>query len=375
MEKSKYWMIPVLLVVISGFFGFHFLSKNPIPTVLEPSAVEKSMPSEARIPEKITEDNSAPVVPELVLAYCQDPYQSTCDQRWPSVDPSGQVRPDVSGEVRALRLMRKMVQKNPDWTADQVQENLAIMIYTDQRRERAFKVFEWAKSQILQWIAEKSDVFNKIERQALIERIQSVTLNMPPPASEYAEAVDLITKNAVYYERTSTGELRLRVGGAYLMSTTSWYNMVFTFAHEIAHSIDPCEMKNFGLVPRSYQPLIQCFVERDWVEEDRRNCGSLEQVSEVFADWVASEIFSRALSQWSVDYSPEEKIKAAINSTRDLCEQSIEGQSLNLSYHQDPQTRIGQILGLRPQIQTILGCPDLQAKSFQYCSLTLPEPL
>ncbi len=336
--------------------------------VLQPPV--EAFDSNPLVLEAATEEPQ-PQLSEVVLAYCQNPYQTTCNQRWPSVDPSGQVRPDVSGEVRALRMMRTMVQENPNWTADQVQENLAIMIYTDQRRERALKVFNWAKAQILQWVAEKSDVFNDIERQALVERIQAVTLSMPPPAREYAEAVDLITKNAVYYERTSAGELRLRVGGAYLMSTTSWYNMVFTFAHEIAHAIDPCEMKSFGLVPRSYNSLIQCFVDTDWIEEERRNCGSLEQVSEVFADWVASEIFSRALSQWSVDYTPEEKISAAINSTRDLCEQSVEGHTLNLSYHQGPKTRIGKILGQRPELQTILSCPNKTTN--HYCALTSME--
>src|SRR5690606_28292980 len=103
-------------------------------------------------------------------------------------------------------------------------------------------------------------------------RISQIILELPPPASIYSDAADLITKNTVYYERTAQNVLRLRMGGAYLLNTTSWFNLIYTFSHELAHAIDPCEVKQAGMHLNSYDQLIACFISAGWVEKNRSQC-------------------------------------------------------------------------------------------------------
>jgi hypothetical protein len=327
----------------------------------------KSRPAEplplvVRPPEELI-----PIDP-LLLAYCEAPYQTTCSTPWPSVDPSGFVRPSHRGEINALRQMRTLIRENPDWSSDAIQDQLAREIFTEQRRDRTFQVFQGVRRKLLLYIEDLTpEVFTRAEANALIERVSSVELELPPPIAVYSDALDLITKNAVYYERTPSGKLRLRIGGAFLLNSTSWFNIAFTLAHELAHAIDPCELTQAGILPSAYNSLTQCFVEAGWVAPDRNHCNQFEQISEVFADWMATQISASALKGWTIEYSPSERAQAAINSTRDLCEQSLEGESLNLSYHQHPQMRIESLFFLNPQLSAQVGCPPIDPPII-YCS-------
>lgn len=303
--------------------------------------------------------------PSLNQSYCGDPFQATCNTSWPSADPTGYVRPDVTGEIRALRVMRRLMRENPTWTAEQVQESLGESIYTEERRARVQNAFAWVVSELRSFLESQTDaVLSEEEKANLIRQVGRISLELPPPVSVYADAADIITKNTVYYERTPRDTLRLRMGGAYLLTSSSWYNIVYTFAHEVAHSIDPCEAKYAGIWPRTYDKLISCFVDSGWVQKDRAECGPNEQISEVFADWIASELISRALGEFGKEYSSQDKTKSVINAVRDLCEQPV-GESLDFRQHQEPDIRIGSILGKNPSVRAGLGCTPL--KKHRYC--------
>lgn len=305
--------------------------------------------------------------PDLQQKYCANSFEVTCNSSWPSTDPTGSVKPDVTGEVRALRIMRRLIRENPTWTAEQVQEVLAENIYTEERRVRVQNAFAWVVSAMRTFIDKQADAsLSANEKAALLNQISRISLELPPPVSVYTDAADLITKSAVYYERTPRETLRLRMGGAYLLASTSWFNIVYTFAHEVAHAIDPCEAKHAGIWPRSYDGLVACFVKSGWVEQDRAECGPNEQVSEVFADWVASELIGYAIEEFGKDYSNVDRAKAAINAARDLCEQPI-GDSLDFRLHQEPMVRIGSVLGLSPSLRKAVRCPA--GKSANYCRL------
>lgn len=352
----------VILLLISAV-AFNFLQNEDTPDNAHPSAIATTDHQHTEVELETPVDPSPQEEIHLASPYCENPYQVTCASSWPSIDPSGRVYPEVRGEVRALRLMRQVIHEQPELTSDQVQDELASRIYTETRRNRALQVFNWVKSRLKQWIHQQP--FEPYEREALTFRVDRVVLELPPPARVYGSAVDLVTKNAVYYERTAEGILRLRVGGAYLMNTTSWYNIAYTFAHELAHAIDPCELEIAQLKPKSYQNLTQCFVDRGWVEANKIECGGIEQISEAFADWLATEIFQFALSEWTTEYSDQEKLSAIINATRDLCEQSLEGTALIYNYHRPPEVRIGEIFALHPKLRDQLNCKQ----KLSYCQI------
>lgn len=310
---------------------------------------------------------SAILKPAVSDAYCSDPHTITCNSKFPSYDPTGQVRSDVAGEIRALRYMRDIIHKNPGWTSEQVQESLIQSIYTDTRRKVVEDGFVWVLQNMQALIKEQpSSIFSDEEKQALLERLSQTQLDLPPTAS-YADAPDLVTKNTVYYERIRQEIFRLRLGGAYLLNTTSWYNVIFTLGHELAHAIDPCESATAHFRPKIYDNLISCFVDAGWVESTRTVCGPDEQVSEVFADWIASELVSRSLREKGKAYSADDKVRSAVNATHDLCAQTGAGDTLNANLHQQPEIRIGGILGKNPTLRKTLECEVPTAKP-RYCT-------
>ena len=262
--------------------------------------------------------------------------------------------------------MRNLIRENPNWTSEQVQARLAQLIYTDSRRKRIEDAFRWVMKALRKYIENQPEnVFTAAERQAILDRLAGITLEMPPPDSVYSDAADLITKNTVYYERTPQNTLRLRLGGAYLLNTTSWFNIVYTLSHEIAHAIAPCETNQAGITPKSYEKLLACFVSAGWVEPNRTECGPNEQISEVFADWIAAGIVGLAIEEAGKNYSPDELASAAINATRDLCEQPQSMERFNLNLHQSPKIRIGLIMGQNPVVRRALKCHS--APPDRYC--------
>lgn len=336
----------------------------PSSVTESPGEIAKQEPIEAPLP-------LAKKTPNLRSRYCANAYNTTCSAPWPSIDPTGKVNPDVKGEIRALRLMRNLIRENPSWTSEQVQERLAEEIYTEDRRKGAEDAFKWVISSVQTFITDQEPgVFSPEEKARLLDRISQIHLELPPPASTYSDAADLITKNTAYYERTSKNLLRLRIGGAYLLNTTSWFNIVYTLSHEVAHSFDPCEAAHASILPKAYQELVSCFVSVGWVEKSRASCGPNEQISEVFADWVASQLLGHAISEFGKNYSATDRTNAAINAAHDLCDEPT-GDTLNLLTHQDPEVRIGSVVGKSPTVLQALGCPST---SYQYCHFKTAWP-
>src|SRR5690606_30559841 len=144
--------------------------------------------------------------------YCENPHGTTCSMSWPSTDPTGRVLSDAAGEVLALRQLRDLIHDHPDWTTSQIEEELARKLYTPARRKRLQKAFDWVIFHLSEYVSERpGSIFDEEEKKSLLERLKRIQLEIPPPAGVYADAPDLLTKNAVYYERTPQGVLRLRV--------------------------------------------------------------------------------------------------------------------------------------------------------------------
>ncbi len=312
-------------------------------------------------------EDKKPPPPSPSDKYCSNPFQTTCKAPWPTVDPTGVVRSDVTGEVLALRQLRNIIRKNPEWTSAQIDEELAQKLYTPKRKELISKAFRSVIEALTAYLGSLSeDVLNSEEKASLISRISKIELQLPPPAQTYSDAPDLLTKNTLYYERTSTGQMRLRVGGAYILNATSWYNLVFSFAHEIGHAIDPCETRHAQISPRIYEKLIGCFVEQKWVDPDKTHCEKGEQISEVFSDWLAIEVAARELEKTGGNYSLANRVKSAINFSRDLCEQPASPDILNTTNHQGPEIRIGSVVGAHPRLRRFLSCKSQRST---YCEL------
>lgn len=289
---------------------------------------------------------------------CTQLYTLICSQTGVTRDPTGSVRPDIDGEQMAIDQYAKIAQQNPDFTPDQVDEALAQEIYTPRNRGRIEAAFRWVRHVTEQFIdSQPETIFTPWEKKQLKHRLRQIELQLPPPVSVYADEPDLITKNDVYYERLPDGKMRLRVGGAYFYTVKSWFNTVFTLAHELAHGIDPCEVRNARLAFPAYDRLSACFMQQKLVplKTNRYECGQGDQLSETFADWMAVHVTARTLRNYSTEFHSPAMMSAMVNSVRDLCETPDEQQDDD-GFHPPAAVRIDRIFGRNPQIREILGC-------------------
>ena len=308
---------------------------------------------------------------------CNSFYGTICKKSGESRDPTGIVRPDIEGEIEALRIYEEIIRQHRDWTSDQVDEELVKVIYTPERRGRIESAFRWVRQTLERVIdRERRTVFTAQEKTMLKQRIRGTRLELPPPAALYADEPDIFTKNEVFYERTMDGQTRMRVGGAYLFTSKSWFNVIFTLAHEFGHAIDPCELRSAGLSFPAYDRLTACFLQFGWVplHKDRSTeCGENDQLSEIFADWLAVRVTAAALKTFATEFHATQLVGAAVNAVRDLCEQDDPQLEVDLTNHPAPQFRIESIFGRNPKVREILGCGP--APGSEYCSFEFQPPV
>jgi hypothetical protein len=217
---------------------------------------------------------------------------------------------------------------------------------------------------------QSQSIFNASEKLTLINRIKRTQLILPPPASVYQDDPQLLTKSEVFYERDVHGNLFIKVGGAYVLFAKSWFNQIFTFAHELGHSIDPCEIRTEALSFPAYNRLSACFIDHKLVtlRTDRTECGKNDQLSETFADWIAVQLTAQSLKTFSTEFQGTMMTNAIRNSVRDLCDEEFDAE-----FHPSPRVRIEDILGKHPEIQRILGC-DVGNKINDYCKFLPNKP-
>ncbi len=313
---------------------------------------------------------------------CQRFYQSTCYKKVEIQDPTGTVRSDIEGEKATLRIYQEILEQHRNWSEQEIDEAFIHQIYTPEQNERIRAAYSWVQNSIVHFIDQQpSSIFSKTEKTILKTRLQKTKLQLPPPGSLYMDEPDLLTKNEAHYQRlSSSSEMRLRVGGAYVYIAKSWFNLVATLAHELSHSIDPCELRIANVWIPAYQRLTQCFLENNLIalHKNRFECGSHDQLSEVFADWMAAQIITETLAFYATEFDRHQILNAARNSVRDLCDPEDDHLEFDLEFHPSPKIRIQNIVGEHPKLRTLLGCsagPDPRSKTKRYCMLTpLDQP-
>ncbi len=290
---------------------------------------------------------------------CRHLYRLICSKTGVTRDPTGLVRPDVDGEKMALQIYEGIIHDHPSWSSDQVNEQLVKQIYTPSNIDRLESAHHWVRNVMERIIdSQPENVFNASEKSTLKSRLNRTELEMPIPVSKYDDESYVLTKNDIFYERTIDGKMRLRVGGAYFFTARSWFNQVFTLGHELAHSIDPCEIRSARLSIPAYDRLAACFMDHGLVavRPGRSECGENDQLSETFADWFAVQVTAEALRGFSLEFQGQALLNATTNAVRDLCEQDEPDYVEDTEFHPAPSTRINRIFGRNPDIREILGC-------------------
>lgn len=297
-------------------------------------------------------------------AHCPLRFESICSKKF-RPDPTGRIVQDSAAELAALRLYRKILHSNPGLSMHEVDALYVEQAYSPKARKRLEDIFSWVQKTFLTLIESNlKQILPPSQIDLLTRRIQSVELQLPPPAEVYEDERDLFTRPVVLYKPSGTRP-RIRVGGAYPIHLLSFYNIVFTLGHELAHSIDPCELALVDAQPY-FNRVSECFIQAKWLADDsHKQCGVGSHLAEVYADFWATHLTAIALNQFGGEYSDNKKLAAMKNSIGDLCGLVDEQFELDFSNHPPPITRVGKIFIAHPTLPTFLSCATTQA----FCSL------
>lgn len=291
---------------------------------------------------------------------CEDFYSMICHTKGTLRDPTGFVRSEMAAELKAHEMQAQISSANPTWNGDQVEQEFIRLVYTPKKVVRLRAAFEWVRHSLIRIIDNQSaQRFSTREKKQLKATIRHLELDLPTPEARYADEPDIIFKSSVVYESSlPEGRTRIRVGGAYLLMTDSWFNWIFTFAHEITHSIDPCEIRVANQSYPSYDHLASCFIATGLIgaKKTRTECGENDQLSEAYADWMATKVTSEALLRFATEFDHVQLRHAMANSVRDLCEEDENLPESDLTYHPSARVRIQKIFGANPAIRGMLGC-------------------
>jgi len=352
----RHWIVPVLAALLGGL----------VVLLLEWTVFR---PRPVQLPVVITTQSSTPPLSALAphelenrmrINPCNDLHSYVCTLA-SAEDPTGDVRRDAEGEVDVLRIYENIIRTNKRLSPQKVDEILVRKIYTPERTKRIRALFDRVRSALLKFIdSQPFQALTEADKDILRRRVEQVRLELPPPASVYADEPDLFTRNDVYYERTSEGIVRIRIGGALLFTVRSEFNLAFTLAHELGHAIDPCELRSDKIDILSYRGLAECFgAPMDTIASE---CSAHGKLSEIFADWVATHVVAEILSVAASKFTPIQMRSAVYNTVRDLCrdeyDETADVEAGLSSSHPNVAYRVNRIFAQHPTVRKLLACRD-----------------
>lgn len=352
-------LLPIASALIGGlaflFLEWTFFRPRPVQLPLVLPSASTHTPSNSLAPHELET--------RLKINPCVDLHSYVCSMVR-AEDPTGYVRRDSEGEVEALRIYENIIRTRRKLSANKIDDLLVRKIYTPEKTKRIRELFAKAKESILKFIdSQPFQALTEEDKNIIRKRVEKVILELPPPASVYADEPDLFTRNDVYYERTADGILRIRIGGALLFTVRSKFNLAFTLIHELAHSFDPCELRSDNIDIVSYKGLAECFGAP--VDTIPVECSNKGKLSEIFADWVATHVVADLISESAPKFTQTQLRSAVFNTVRDLCREdpsydeiAEEGGTDLASSHPNVAFRVNRIFAQHPQIRKFLGCRD-----------------
>ena len=225
----------------------------------------------------------------------------------------------------------------------------------------------------------------------------------------------LLVPNAFY----EPGKEIFKFCSGFLLQADSEFTIAWIIGHELAHSIDPCNInrapanlgfsysneQDFKKMEREYPVpnVIDCLRGEDSVgarnsdvaardDEHSASSGPLfrfraavvdnarnasfchdDQIGESFSDWLGVEMLPKYMEQHH-KLTPDQFRTGYGNAMRLFCK--IEGDAaaqstFGMDVHPDPEKRINRILLTNPDVRRQMGCPPKHSK-FKYCDTEAP---
>ncbi|MBL7715103.1 MAG: hypothetical protein JNL01_06505 [Bdellovibrionales bacterium] len=315
---------------------------------------------------------------------CRELFASVCETRGKIHDPTGSVDEDSFAELESHRRYEELAAAHPNESVSKITARFIEDSYTRTKKRRMKQALRWTKKTMEKLIRDEPDTsLSKLDRKRMVREIHRVELGWPDPDELTPDQKEILHRPLAHYIRTRDS-LQIILGGGYVRSTTSWFNLVFTLAHEIAHAIDPCEQKKKGWVADTslvYPRLNRCFAVTGLLVEQNiygpqpkastQECGRTDQRPEVFADWLAGRVTALALKEFSQEFDNRQLEASVKNAVRDLCTPGPEDPhdlAANApDEHPSQRIRIELLFARNPMIREVLSC-EPQPPTERYCA-------
>lgn len=344
------------------------LTSGQVGTVLARPPLESL--SGARLPQALP----SPTPSRLSLPDpCIDPMPWICSLPGQTFDLTGSVQTDSLTESKTSEIFAEVVsqaastgeegEKRAIYPAtleqkDRLEEIFSAKVYTETRIARLTAAFEWTRHEVLQWIQEQPErILSSSEKKLMTSLVKRVRLDLPPLRIFDPDHPDILLRSDILFESLDEATGRLILGGAFVLGADSWFALVFAFGHELGHALDPCHFESHQHRVLAMDRLSACFVEKQWVKarRSRVKCGANDQLSEVFSDWLATEMVSRALLRFSARMTRQEVRAALVNAVRDLCTDPTL-KTAEASLYAPDAVRIHEIFFAHPLLRKVLRC-------------------
>jgi hypothetical protein len=219
--------------------------------------------------------------------------------------------------------------------------------------------------------------------------------------SESAFISSLLIPNAYYDEEKNT----FHYCNGMLLRSQSEFQIVALMAHELDHSLDPC---NIAKGPSEFQfkysspqnvtksqeefpfkNIISCLRSEKSVaaightagtttsEQIREINASLpkmesvycdkDQIGESFADWLSAEVLSEYMAKQHPDFSRNQMRIGYTNVWRSFC--NLEKHTNVYDAHPSDDKRANKLMLVNPKIRQQMGCPAKLEPNSTYCSV------
>jgi hypothetical protein len=243
-------------------------------------------------------------------------------------------------------------------TDDSIYAKAAPQYQRDYIKKTLFPKIKDSMKNVLQSLPEGPD------KERILAKIDQVEVE--------AEDCDIgiLVPNA-YYDQS-----RVKYCYSLMYANSNLYTEIFTLAHELAHSIDPCTEPSmtgaFGLLTACLRKRSSVEARVDGYAVTSVTCqnkgGQVDQIQEAFADWFAAEVLSDVSGKLTLAMKRSDGTvfgNGISNVFRPLCN----GRT-DFTTHPHDEDRIGLIV-TQPNIRKRMGCAEVSPKT--YCTFISPQ--
>lgn len=318
--------------------------------------------------------------------------------------------PNFKGAFDALKASEILAMPAYRQIAERTTAEQSAKLSPELRKKFLSEIYPNAKKHFIETVNNLSiDEKSKAEIIKKVKTIKPATLTCDPIFKTNTGLLQSFFPNAQYDEN----EKEIGICPAYLLFSTSEFDLTALIAHEIAHSVDPCNLpwgmydqerklpsemledkeienqylkENFLSCLRSdssvgalsFRPdLDQLKREEEespegeakgaYANSTHRTCGT-DQINESVSDWFAAETVARFIE--ARKFSKAEAATGVSNIYRSMCV----GESSELGVHPPMSKRLDSIFAAHPKIRVQMGCSPEHPKK-KYCDINNPASL